>query len=322
MSELGNLGGNAEIEEVGHADAPQEVLQFHRVEILKRLAQFRPQDKFRVRPAMATPVRLPAGLPSSVPPPQPAIPPSPSAYPYNGTRPSMPMASPTANAFLPALPQGVVTDEVVANLERYPVYEQQAWAATLPPQAVQLYRQMLAANEARKRAAISGVPTVGAVLAGVPSANRPPGTVPLNNRHVPPHPTIKFLDFTFSTPGEDPDLRQAIRLHNMRGVVTHAVVVGSETTDIELTAYVNRPETKSGDTVAAIEGVPEVSLRVNGNQGSLPRFVYSGKETERPSGMRWVVTVPSNKMSTKIEVVATKPGALAETSAIYVSRQF
>jgi hypothetical protein len=234
----------------------------------------------------------------------------------------MPMASPTANAFLPALPQGVVTDEVVANLERYPVYEQQAWAATLPPQAIQLYRQMLAANEARKRAAISGVPTVGAVLAGVPSANRPPGTVPLINRHVPPHPTIKFLDFSFSTPGEDPDLRQAIRLHNMRGVVTHAVVVGSETTDIELTAYVNRPETKSGDTVAAIEGVPEVSLRVNGNQGSLPRFVYSGKETERPSGMRWVVTVPSNKMNTKIEVVATKPGALAETSAIYVSRQF
>jgi hypothetical protein len=225
------------------------------------------------------------------------------------------------------LPQGVVTEEIVANLDRYPKYEQQAWAATLPPLAIQLYRQMLATNEARKRAAQGQIGNVdphspGPVLAGVPSANRPPATTPLVDRQVPPQPTIKHLDFAFSSPGDDPDLRQALRLHNMRGVVTHAIVVGAETTEIELTAYVARPETKSGDTVAAIESVPEVSLRVNGNQGSLPRFVYSEGEKERPSGMRWVVSVPTNRMESKIEVVATKPGTLAETSAIYVSRQY
>ncbi len=106
----------------------------------------------------------------------------------------------------------------------------------------------------------------------------------------------------------------------MRGVVTHAVVVGAETSEIELTAYV--ADARKGESVSPEVEVPEVSLRINGNQGSLPKFVFHGESKDRPTGMRWTVSVPTSRVETKIEVVAMKPGALTETSSIFINRQY
>ena len=208
--------------------------------------------------------------------------------------------------YLPALPQGVVTEEIVASLDRYPAYEQQAWASSLPPLAMQIFRQMVAKRISDR--------SPGTKLTDLPSTGRPHGVPNYADRQAPPLPTVKYMDISFASPGQAPEARQAIRLHNMRGVVTHAVVLGAETTEVELTAYI-------ADTTAAPSENAEVSLRVNGNQGSLPTFVYGEEDKQRPAGMRWPINVATSKVETKIEVVATKPGALAETSVIFINRQ-
>ena len=251
---------------------------------------------------------------------------SPSVEPVVSTR-QTPVAP---GPYLPALPKGVVTEEVVASLDRYPLYEQQAWAQSLPPVSMQIYRQIQAGNEARRRIAEGqgiGAPTQSAPtpplpqLAELPSAGRPGAT---SRRPPPPLPTIRCIDFAFSSTPTMVETRQAIRLHNMRGVVTHAVLIASNTTDIELTAYIADPpkNTTNGEiSPAQLENIPEVSVRINGNQGSLPRFIFSGDQQDRPAGMRWVVSVPTSRAETKIEIRATKPGALAETSSVYINRQ-
>jgi hypothetical protein len=235
--------------------------------------------------------------------------------------------------YLPALPKGVVTEEVVASLDRYPLYEQQAWAQSLPPVSMQIYRQIQAGNEARRRIAegqgVGATTTNSALppppplpqLAELPSAGRPGGTM---RRPPPPLPTIRCIDFAFTSSPTTIESRQSIRLHNMRGVVTHAILVGATTTDIELTAYITDPpkNTTNGEIAPGqLENIPEVSVRINGNQGNLPRFIFSGDQQDRPAGMRWVVSVPASRADSKIEIRATKPGALAETSSIYVYRK-
>jgi hypothetical protein len=238
--------------------------------------------------------------------------------------PATAVASGAPGSFLPALPKGVVTEEIVASLERYPQYEQSAWANSLSPLAVQVYRQLVNSLEAKKRG-VNLPPSTA--LADLPSSGRPNGLSQLPDRAAPPLPTIKFLEFAFSTGGHA-ERDTAIRLHNMRGVVTHAVVLASDTTELELTAYVaepsqpDEPAAPDSNTVQALEIVPEVSLRVNGNQGSLPKFVHLPPESTRPAGMRWTINVPPGRSDMKVEVIATKPGQMAETSAIYVSRQY
>lgn len=254
--------------------------------------------------------------------------PMPQQPPPQSTRPAH---------YLPALPKGVVTEEVVASLDRYPLYEQQAWAQTLPPVSMQVYRQIQAGNEARRR--IAGGQGVGAgssvpnpqplpQLAELPSSGRQGAS--RATRPAPPLPTIRCIDFAFTSSLAPPPQttssanRQAIRLHNMRGVVSHAVVVGSQTSEIELTAYIADPPTKTTNgelSPAHFEDIPEVSLRINGNQGNIPRFIFAGDQKDKPAGMRWVVSVPTARADTKIEIRATKPGALAETSSIYINRQ-
>lgn len=113
----------------------------------------------------------------------------------------------------------------------------------------------------------------------------------------------------------------------MKGVLNHAVVIGDKTSEIELTAYVDDFPTPTATTngevsPAALNSAPEASLRVDGNQGNLPTFVFSGEQRDRPAGMRWTISVPTSKMETKVEVVSSKPGSLAETSSIYIHRQF
>ncbi|WWD20660.1 hypothetical protein CI109_105136 [Kwoniella shandongensis] len=363
---------NEDFSEV-YRDAQQikELLAISRREVLIRIAQ--PQGPTPVRQrlpkhAMVTPSGTPMyhHRPMGHVPPSPASyatapGPGPSAYP---TGPSIPPTGPTP--YLPALPPGVVTEEVVASLDRYPLYEQQAWAQSLPPLAMQVYRQMLVANEARKQSMMAPrlpppqqpqrqpqpqaqqpqVTRPQAPTTPLPDP-RPSSAPPLPERPKPPSPTIKFLDFQFSSLGDSVPLdhRRAIRLHNLRGVVTHCVILDSTTSEVELTAYIaDLPAPTSTPAIAASlngtsNGVqqngdgetptsppsvttPEVSLRINGNQGSLPRFVFSEYDKQRPKGMRWTLQVPTSRMETKIEVVATKPGALAETSTIFVSRQY
>lgn len=249
------------------------------------------------------------------------------SYPYPNQTPNYPSQSPqplsgpsgaSHGSYLPALPKGVVTEEIVASLDRYPPYEQSAWANSLPPFAVQVYRQLSAANDAKKRGLQAPATTQSSTLADLPSTARTNGVTILQDRLAPPLPTIKYLDFAFSTAG-NADRSSAIRLHNMRGVVTHAVVLGSDTSELELTAYIADPPKDS--TTEIQESVPELSLRVNGNQASLPKVIHQGEGT-RPAGMRWTISVPPNRNETRVEVIAMSPGKLAETSAIYVSRQY
>lgn len=315
------------------------MLELHKQEVHRRLTQPHvPVQKFKVRGSAGTPGR-PAYRPStSAEPIQQGYPQtayaSPSPYPQAT---HLPQQSPATAIppqppvpYLPALPPGVVTEEIVSSLEKYPLYEQQAWAQTLPPLAMQIYRQMLSANEHRKRMALNH-PSSHPPLPDLPSSARPGGVPTVPNRQAPPQPTIRCIDFTYGpTPtygnGKPPGLRHAIRLHNMKGVVNHAVIIGAQTSEIEITAYVDDPPTPSSTTngevsPAALNSAPEASLRINGNQGNLPTFVFSGTQRDRPAGMRWTISVPTNKMDTKLEVVTSKPGSLAETSCIFIQRQ-
>ena len=101
-----------------------------------------PVQRFRVKASSATPVRTGNSV---YPGPYSVDAQRPSPAPHYGYQPSIPTSLPPSTApFRPALPQGVITEDIVASLERYPVYEQQAWASTLPPSAMQVYRSILA----------------------------------------------------------------------------------------------------------------------------------------------------------------------------------
>jgi hypothetical protein len=162
----------------------------------------------------------------------------------------------------------------------------------------------------------------GLVLGDPPSSGRTNGESSRNangngaiERVVPQKSTISHFDFAFST-STHAGLRNAVRLFNFRGVVTHAVIIGSETSGIALTAYV---EKKEGEAT-----MPEMSLRVDGIPGSLPQIVNSRNvqegATSEPDGVRWTVLISPTKTETRLDVIVTKPGALAESIAIYVNR--
>ena len=278
----------------------------------------------------ATPMRIGTGnLPQSLPQTYQQSPTPASNYQYNSASPIPQTQRPS---YLPPLPRGIVNEDVVASLSRYPAAEQSQWVNSLPPLGMQMYRQIVTTNESRKRGSFTpssaqGVTTNGGYgqLADPPSASRPGGISPLPNRQAPPLPTVKHLDFAFSTPDTPPERRQAIRLHNMRGVITHAVVLGSETTEVELSAYV--VDTKSEEANGVKHESPEVSLKINGTIASVPKVLYDSSlnltngDARTPIGMKWTITVPSQKIDNKMEVVATKPGQATETTVIYMTKQ-
>ncbi|WVW80887.1 hypothetical protein I302_102878 [Kwoniella bestiolae CBS 10118] len=311
-----------------------------------------------------------------------------TGYPAGSSRPPIPALQQSPRQYLPALPPGVVTEEVVASLDRYPMYERQAWAQTLPPLAMNVYRSMVATNEARKRGQVPAqqypqqiqhqhqpvqhpqqhIPTTqrqqrpeahSRSSHGQPAHT--PTSVPVQSapiqrveRPKPPIPTIKHIDFTFhsSSSAHPSDLaKQTIRIKNLRGVITHSVLLNSTTSEIEITAYIddspapaphsapppNHINGENGTTptpTSAATSTPELSLRINGNQGSLPRFIFDnpsenepngvgiGKSGEKPKAMKWTLHVSTSKVESRIEIVATKPGMMAETTTIFVSRQF
>lgn len=211
---------------------------------------------------------------------------------------------PAPQAYLPQLQPGVVTEEIVANLDRYSEGERQMWFNSLPPLAQSIYKQMVAANDARKR----GVP------APVPPAQTPKREV----LELATTPAVKHIDFAYGTDGANGTVEGArtgaIRLTNHKGLLNHAVLVGGHVSSLQLTAWLDA----EGGTPGADK--PELSLRVNGTAVPIPKPVFDG-DAERPAGMRW--TVPVSRVETKIEVIAKKGGARpAETSAIFVNRQF
>ncbi|BEI81463.1 hypothetical protein CcaverHIS002_0206230 [Cutaneotrichosporon cavernicola] len=303
------------------------IVQHHRALVKERLGQLKmgaPGPKLPPKvmtpvhhsshPAATVPTAPAIGLPQSMMHAPQAGYVSHASYPNIAYPPQhqqhVPAAAPSSQ--LPPLPHGVVTEEVVATLDRYPSFEQQAWISSLPPLALNIFRQMKEANDARKR----GVPPPTVESRSAPAPD--PG--PLS-------PTIKVIDFAYSDAAPDSesttpvprDPPSAIRLRNMRGVAAHAVAIASATSELELTAWVADPA----------DAKPEVTLRVNGTAVDTPKLLYSAKDSnekdgkdEVPAGMRWTVPVSPARLEFKIEVVATKPGAGPETSAIFINRQF
>ncbi|GMK54604.1 hypothetical protein CspeluHIS016_0111900 [Cutaneotrichosporon spelunceum] len=305
------------------------IVQHHRALVKERLAQLKtggpgpkipPRSMMQVHHTSHQPAPAPAAPAIGLPQPRMHAPQmgyvSHPSYPNSAYPPQhqqhVPAAAPSSQ--LPQLPHGVVTEEVVATVDRYPSFEQQAWISSLPPLALNIFRQMKDANDARKR----GVPPPTVESRSAPAPD--PG--PLS-------PTIKVIDFAYSDAAPDSasstpaasDLPSAIRLRNMRGVAAHAVAIASATSELELTAWVADP----ADTK------PEVTLRVNGAAADTPKLLYNAKEgkekeskdeDEVPAGMRWTVPVSPARLEFKIEVVATKPGAGPETSAIFINRQY
>ncbi|WWD08343.1 hypothetical protein V865_006455 [Kwoniella europaea PYCC6329] len=346
----------------------------------------------------------PAGYPGGLPMPMTA---SSSPYPAGPSQPPIPGLPGQGQAlrqYLPALPPGVVTEEVVASLERYPMYERQAWAQTLPPLAMNVYRSMVATNEARKRGQLPAQQYPHQIQhqqqqqyqrqpqpshhqiqqpppqfpVHQPSPHHPPRPEPHSRsshshshshpsphtstpqisapaptqkieRPKPPIPTIKYIDFSFHS-ASSPDrselelTKQTIRIKNLRGVITHSVLLNSTTSDIELTAYIDDSTTTmtkevngsengiaphpSSTSASVATSTPELSLRINGNQGSLPKFIFDNTTENdndgkgKPKAMKWNLHVSTNKVESRIEIVATKPGMMAETTTIFLSRQF
>lgn len=153
---------------------------------------------------------------------------------------------------------------------------------------------------------------------------------------------IKHLDFAFaaeSLTGQGRE-RHTIRLHNLKGVITHALIIGAETGEIEITAYIASPPSpadSTSETPPTPSVTPEVSLRVNGNPGSLAKVVYAeqaigdeattvdqqpvDRSRTKPVGMKWSVPIAHSRLETKLEVVSMR-GGVTETCAVYITRQF
>ncbi|KAK4687188.1 hypothetical protein P7C73_g2928, partial [Tremellales sp. Uapishka_1] len=299
------------------AEQVKTLLEHHKLLVAERL-QRPPIQRFRLKGSSATPVHMgapstgyaPASTPATAsyaPPP----PMTPSPYPY--AQASKPVHStPASVPYLPALPQGVVTEEVVASLSRYPEYERQAWIQSLPTLALQVYRQLMVKLSAPPQSAPSAPapPIIDSPVFHKPSLPQ-----------IPTQPTISHMIFTYSSTAKpDDSLRQSIKLRNMRGVITHAIVIGPMTSELELTAYL---ENETDEAAAD----PEVSLRINGNVGGLPRFVYrtfghGSEERRKPIGMKWIVLVPLGRYEMKLEIVVSRPGAMGEVSSIFVGRQY
>jgi hypothetical protein len=350
FEEVERLCGNAQAYNQEGSDVWMDAQQIrgivaqHREMVKDRLSQPRSaqSSKFGKTPTTSTPVRhphMPVGLPTPTPvgqaPPlaahphahqqhqqhqqhQMMLPPDirtayvqqQQGYAYR-TPPThsqqLPMHSPQqvhaqvspAASYLPPLPHGIVTEEIVASLDRYPAYDQQAWSASLPPLAQTAYRQIVAVNEARKRGVAPPAP---------PEPARAPEPAAALN------PTIKHIDFSYNA--------NTLRLENVRGIVTHAVAIAagvSGEVQLELTAWVDT-DTDGDVPMSLSQKQPELVLKINGTPTTAaPTKVY-GSDKEHPAAVRW--SVPVKGSSAKLELVATKPGAHVETSAIYVNQQY
>lgn len=330
----------------------QSILDEHQAEIKHRLSlpSIAAQKKSKIPPP-------------AVNPPRPTLPNTPSQLGHNGT-PQYPSANghPSGStapnhAHKPPLPAGICNEEVVARLPQYSSHDQQNWINTLTQAGLGQYRSIVATLEARRRT-LAGLPpsplavppSTGRVGSNAVTANGSAVTLPFNlaYRSKPPQPLIKHLDFAFNAPvpvsegtGRE---RHAIRLHNLRGVVTHSLIIGGETSEVEITAYLSSDipsdtaGTPNGSAVSPtppISTTPEVRLRVNGNPGSMGRYVYAegelGAESAaldgpdgprgKPVGMRWTVPVAQTKMETRVDVVCVA-GGRTEMCGVYVNRQF
>ena len=226
---------------------------------------------------------------------------------------------------MPPLPKGVVTEEIVNSLDRYSTYDQNAWASSLSPLAAQVYRQLLADKEAKRRGG-AGVGGVNSHASPIPQPlqspnmmSQPPilrstsnGASPLPERIPPAQPSITHIDFVFASDGVV-DKSSTIRVHNIRGVITHALVLSSETSDLEITVYYGSPSNPAE--------MPALSLRLNAQQGASPTPVPLAEESKFRAA-RWTISVPTDKADSKIELVASRPGTAPEVTSVYLTKQY
>lgn len=340
----------------------QGILDKYRADIEHRLSQPNiPVQKAKSK--AAPPVNTPSH-PSG---------PSTQSYPGSGQNgastypPSIngrPSASPApSRPYIAPLPASIISEDIVARLPQYTQSEQQAWIASLTQSGLNQYRQIIATQEARRRN-LAGQPPpplcVPASIARTTSSSgggntstanghsNPSQPFNLSYRTKPPQPLIKHLDFAFNAPvplslggGRE---RHTIRLHNLRGVITHALIIGAETAEVEITAILSeqaQPELPAPtNTIATspltqpMASMPDIRLKVNGNIGPSAKYVYSetdiGELMEpadidytkgKPVGLRWTVAVAHSRLETKLDISCSIAGR-TEQCGIFVNRQY
>jgi hypothetical protein len=151
---------------------------------------------------------------------------------------------------------------------------------------------------------------------------------------------IKHIDCAFDSPvpiaeggGKE---RHTIRLHNLRGVVMHALIIGAEAAEVEITATL-AAEPVPEISAATSENTPvpanpsrEVRLKVNGNPANMGKPVYADSEggnigeegDAKPVGMRWQIPIAHSRLETRLDVMYVSGGKATEQCAVYIHRQF
>nr|ODN89897.1 hypothetical protein L203_01814 [Cryptococcus depauperatus CBS 7841] len=250
-----------------------------------------------------------------------------SHMPHTAIWPPMSQSSQSQTGFHTALLPGVVTEEIVALLERYPLHEQQAWLNSLSPQMMMLYRQVAASLEIRKHAASTGAlstPSYAHLQHQAspqlrPSSGQQTPTSQISQvsmqgkeRQAPTLPIIKFIDITFSS--NKLENRQILRLQNIRGLFTHSVLLDDKTSEMIITAYLDTSQ------VSTESPEPGLSLRLNENVVTSTKPVLS--EGGRQIAAKWAISVPFQKVDNRIDILVDKIGDGTNNSIIYLSRQY
>ncbi|WVQ70702.1 hypothetical protein IAR50_000224 [Cryptococcus sp. DSM 104548] len=288
----------------------------------------------------------------------PATSPSYSQSPYHGSHPlpipGMPQTS--SSSYLPALPLGVVTEEVVSSLDRYPPHEQQQWLSSLPPHGVATYRSINAIVEQKRQAAAQAQARAQAeaqVQAQVQAQNAARAQAQAHSQsqamyqsfpqsqtpsHVPsPSPAARSGASTPALPTPQMERRpppaQPLISHLDISFTSPSALAGSQQQVIRLrnsrgvVTHCILLDSKTSEL--EIAAYPDLALAAErGEQSEQPDMMLhlngvassTGKVVEK-GGTRWTVVAPPGKNESRVEVAVGKGGSNGETITIYLNRQ-
>ncbi|ODN99502.1 hypothetical protein L198_03346 [Cryptococcus wingfieldii CBS 7118] len=286
----------------------------------------------------------------------PAPSPSYSQSPYHGSH-SLPrpgMSHTSSSSYLPALPLGVVTEEVVASLDRYPVHEQQQWLNSLPPHGVATYRSLNVVVEQKKRqaAAQAQARAQAEAQAQVQAQNAARVQAQAHAQaqamyqsfsqtqtpsHVPsPSPAARSGASTPALPTPQAERRppppQPLISH-LDLSYTSPSAFGSQQQIIKLRnsrgVVAHSILLDCNTSELEIAAYPDLALAAErGDQQDeqdmtlhLNGVVSSTGRVVEKEGMKWTVAVPLSKNENRIEVAVGKGGSQGETVIIYLNRQ-
>ncbi|TYJ54395.1 hypothetical protein B9479_004983 [Cryptococcus floricola] len=286
----------------------------------------------------------------------PAPSPSYSQSPYHGSH-SLPrpgMSHTSSSSYLPALPLGVVTEEVVASLDRYPVHEQQQWLNSLPPHGVATYRSLNVVVEQKKRqaAAQAQARAQAEAQAQVQAQNAARVQAQAHAQaqamyqsfsqtqtpsHVPsPSPAARSGASTPALPTPQAERRppppQPLISH-LDFSYTSPSALGSQQQIIKLRnsrgVVAHSILLDCNTSELEIAAYPDLALAAErGDQQDqqdmtlhLNGVVSSTGRVVEMEGMKWTVAVPLSKNENRIEVAVGKGGSQGETVIIYLNRQ-